>query len=215
MPDKKRVEGLWDKEWTDYSSVHESGSIIGKWLHSQRMQIIRKMLTNIPKDLSTIDIGCGAGETLELLREIGFKNTIGIDLSPHAIKKANNRGLVENKDVFMLDGANTPYKDHQFKFVFSEGLWEHFKNPQPFINEACRLADQYLMVVQPDHFSFFGGLLHWGWAHFSNKGVFEYSFSMQYFIDNVARNGLKLIARKSTYLNEQCVMLFRRENNVN
>jgi SAM-dependent methyltransferase len=211
MPDKKYVEDLWDKEWTDFSSVHESGSIIGKWLHSQRMQIIRKLLTNIPKDLSTIDIGCGAGETIELLRDIGFKNTIGIDLSPHAIEKAKNRNLLENKDIFKLDGTNTGYKDREFDFVFSEGLWEHFKEPKPFIDEACRIANKYLMIVQPDHFSFFGGLLHWGWAHFSKKGVFEYSFRMEYFIDEVGKNGLKLIARKGTYLNEQCVLLFRRD----
>ena len=211
MPDKKHVEDLWDKEWTDFSSVHESGSIIGKWLHSQRMQIIRKMLTNIPKDLSTIDIGCGAGETLELLREIGFKNSIGIDLSPHAINKAKYKGFIENTDVFLLDGANTCFNNRKFKFVFSEGLWEHFKQPKPFIDEACRLSDQYLMIVQPDHFSFFGGLLHWGWEHFSKKGVLEYSFKMEYFIDEIVKNGLKLVARKGTYLNEQCVMLFKRD----
>lgn len=201
---------LWDKEWTDYSSVHESGSIIGKWLHSQRMDIIRKMLKTMPKDLSTIDVGCGGGETIKLLREIGFKNVIGIDLSPHAIEKAKKQGLILNKDIFMVDGEKTGYSDRHFKFVFSEGLWEHFKNPLPFVIEACRISDEWLMVVQPDHFSFFGGLLHWGWEHFSKKGVLEYSFTMQYFIDNVAKNGFVLVAKKGTYLNEQCVMLFRR-----
>jgi SAM-dependent methyltransferase len=202
---------LWDKEWTDYSSVHESGSIIGKWLHSQRMEIIRKMLKDMPKDILTIDIGCGGGETLQLLRDLGFKDSIEIDLSPHAIVKAGVQGLVVNKDVFLLDGADTKFPDRKFKFVFSEGLWEHFKDPLPFINEACRLSDVWLMVVQPDHFSFFGGLLHWGWAHFSKKGVLEYSFTMKYFIDEVNKNGLKLIAKKGTYLNEQCVLLFKRD----
>ena len=205
---------LWDKEWTDYSSVHESGSIIGKWLHSQRMEIIKNMLKNMPKDTSTIDIGCGGGETLILLRDLGLKDSIGIDLSPHAIDKAKKQGLVENKDVFLLDGTDTKFPDRKFKFVFSEGLWEHFKDPTPFINEACRISDEWLMVVQPDHFSFFGGLLHWGWERFSKKGVLEYSFTIQYFIDSVARNGLKLVVKKGTYLNEQCVMLFRRVENV-
>ena len=202
---------LWEKEWTDYSSVQESGSIVGKWLHSQRMNIIRKMLKLIPKEASTIDIGCGGGETLSLLRVSGFKNSIGIDLSPSAIKKSEKHGFIKNKDVFVMDGSKTPYPDRNFVFVFSEGLWEHFKNPIPFIDEACRISDKYLMVVQPDHFSFFGGLVHWGWEKFSKKGVLEYSFTMQFFIDNVARNGLKLVAKKSTYLNEQCVMLFWRD----
>ena len=201
---------LWDKEWTDYSSVHESGSIIGEWLHSQRMSIIKKMLKNIPKDISTIDIGCGAGETLRLLRDIGFYNSIGIDLSPHAIAKGVSQGLVLNKDIYMMDGSKTNYSDKKFVFVFSEGLWEHFKDPTPFINEACRISDKYLMIVQPDHFSFFGGLLHWGWEKFSKKGVLEYSFTMEFFIDEVAKNGLKLVAKKGTYLNEQCVLLFKR-----
>jgi SAM-dependent methyltransferase len=201
---------LWDKEWTDFSSVHESGSIIGKWLHAQRLDIIRKLVKCIPKESTTIDIGCGGGETLFLLRELGFKNSIGIDLSPHAIDKAKKQGLIENRDVFNKDGANTGYLDHSFEFVFSEGLWEHFQDPKPFINEACRISSKWLMVVQPDHFSFFGGLLHWGWAHFSKKGVLEYSFTMKFFIDEVAKNGLKLVAKKGTYLNEQCVLLFKR-----
>jgi SAM-dependent methyltransferase len=201
---------LWDKEWSDYSSVHESGSIIGKWLHSQRMTIIRKMLKNMDKSLTTIDIGCGAGETMFLLRDIGFKHIVGIDLSPHAVEKAIKHGLIENVDIFLMDGSKTTFKDRHFKFGFSEGLWEHFKNPTPFIDEACRISDDYLMVVQPDHFSFFGGLLHWGWKHFSKKGVLEYSFTMDFFIKSVAKNGFVLIAKKGTYLNEQCVMLFRR-----
>lgn len=201
---------LWDKEWTDYSSVHESGSIVGKWLHSQRMNIIRKMLKNMPKDLSAIDIGCGGGETLKLLRDLGFTNSIGIDLSLHAIEKAKAQGLVENKDVFLLDGSKTGFPDKKFKFVFSEGLWEHFQNPKPFIIEACRISDVWLMVVQPDHFSFFGRLLHWGWKYFSKKGVLEYSFKMEYFTNEVAKCGFMLVAKKGTYLNEQRVLLFKR-----
>jgi SAM-dependent methyltransferase len=202
---------LWDKEWTDFSSVHESGSIIGKWLHAQRLEIIKKMLKDMPKDISTIDIGCGGGDTLTVLRDLGFKNSIGIDLSPHAIEKAKKQGFIENKDIFMLDGANTGYPEYKFEFVFSEGLWEHFKDPKPFINEACRISNQWLMIVQPDHFSFFGGLLHWGWKTFSGKGVLEYSFPMKFFIDEVRKNGLKLVAKKGTHLNEQCVLLFRRD----
>ena len=203
---------LWDKEWTDFSNVHESGSPVGKWLHKQRMVIIRKMLLSINSDSTTIDIGCGGGETLKLLRDCGFKNSIGIDFSEHAIDKAKQFGFVKDKDIFLIDGKDTKYPNRHFKFVFSEGLWEHFEDPTPFMDEACRIADEWLMIIQPDHFSFFGGLLHWGWSKFSKKGVFEYSFKLEWFTSYVKNLGFDLYAKKSTLLNEQSVLLYRRKN---
>ena len=205
------VARLWEEEWIKSADIHEHSSIIGKFLRVQRMGIIRKMLKSISKELSAIDVGCGSGETLLLLRDIGFKNSIGIDISSHAMRKSELHGLTENVDVFRKDGSNTGYPDRKFDFMFSDGLWEHFKDPLPFIKEGCRISDKWLMIVQPNHFSFFGGLLNWGWEHFSQQGVHEYSFPMSYFIDNVTRNGFTIIDRRGTYLNEQNVLFFRRD----
>lgn len=210
----RTVENMWEEEWSKFTTVSESGSPWGLWLHHQRMDIIRNMLLSVDNKAKTIDIGCGSGLTLKLLRDSGFRDSIGIDYAPSAIKKSAMLGFKVGEDTFLIDGKDTKFPDRHFTFVFSEGVWEHFKNPEPFMDEACRLSDRWIMIIQPDHFSFFGRLLHWLWGIFSKKGVFEYSFRLEYFIGYLKSKGFVLLERKSTALNEQSVLLFCREDKV-
>jgi len=121
-------------------------------------------------------------------------------------------GFVNGRDVFLADARCTDFRDEQFDIVFSEGLWEHFTDPRPHMAEAARLAKKYIIVIQPNHFSFFGQLMHIGWRLFSRAkgGVQEYSFPLFYFTDFLRLYGFKLIATKSTILHEQTVMVFKK-----
>lgn len=208
----KNVKELWNEEWTENSTIEDSASPIGKWLRRQRIKITIEMLGQLPSDLTVIDMGCGGGTTLTVIREAGFDNSIGIDFVESALNQCERKGFVVGKDVYLVDAANTNYPDRHFGLVFEEGLWEHFEDPKPFMDEACRICDKWMLIIQPDHFTFFGGILHWLWMVLGSGGVLEYSFTMEYFIEYLKTKGFVLKEKGTTMLNEQAVMLFRRES---
>jgi SAM-dependent methyltransferase len=208
------VKKLWEQHWKDTKSVEDVASPIGKLLRRQRLKIMFKMLAPLDRNISIVDMGCGGGRTLQNIRSAGFKNAIGIDYSTEALGRCEKIGYIINKDVFLVDAKETHYPDRYFDLTFSEGLWEHFTNPVPFMDEQMRISKTYLMIIQPDHFSFFGFLLKKAWDMFASKrgGVNEYSFRLSYFEKHLKKGGFKLISKHATCLNEQAVMLFRREN---
>jgi SAM-dependent methyltransferase len=206
------VKKLWEQHWKDTKSVEDVASPIGKQLRRQRLKIMFKMLNPLDRKISIIDMGCGGGRTLQNIRCAGFKNSIGIDYSSEALSRCEKIGYKIDKDVFLIDAKATHYPDRYFDLTFSEGLWEHFINPVPFMDEQIRISKTYLMIIQPDHFSFFGFLLKKAWDMFASRrgGVNEYSFRLSYFIKYLENKKFKLICKKATCLNEQAVMLFRR-----
>ncbi len=200
----------WDAEWAEAENIEASASLIGKWLRKQRLAHVRNIMARFGTDLSIIDMGCGAGTTLKLLRSLGFDNSIGIDFSEEAINRCESLGFKEGVDVFNMDAAETSYGDKVFDLVFEEGLWEHFEDPELFVREAARIAGKWMLIIQPNHFTPLGGLLHWGWKRFGGGGVFEYSFHMDYFIGILDECGFELVDRRRDLLWAQDVILFRR-----
>jgi SAM-dependent methyltransferase len=53
---------------------------------------------HLKKDATIIDAGCGAGGLLWLLKEHGYRNASGFDLSPVAVEICRGRGLEVGRD---------------------------------------------------------------------------------------------------------------------
>ncbi len=71
-----------------------------------------------------LDIGCGRGEFLELMRELGV-NARGIDLSDESVKQCRGKGLnAETADLFPYL-ATLP--DGEFDAIFSSQVVEHLE----------------------------------------------------------------------------------------
>lgn len=209
---EKQVKEAWDRHWKMGGSLEDNASWIGKRLRRQRLKIIREMLALLPKGLKAIDMGCGNGSTLGVLRECGFRDSIGIEYTNLGLQAAQRNGYVIGKDVFQMDAKKTPYPDRHFGLNFSEGLAEHFEDPTPFLDEQARITDKYVLLIQPDHFSVVGYVLKILWDLLASEkgGVKEYSYKMQYFINYFKTRGFKLIDKRGTQLHEQAVLLFGR-----
>lgn len=69
-----------------------------------------------PKDGRILDIGCGAGRTTFGLYKLGYKNIIGVDLTPSMIEEARKNSKKMGIDIgFEIgDACNLPYKDNSF-----------------------------------------------------------------------------------------------------
>jgi SAM-dependent methyltransferase len=209
---ENEVKARWDRHWEMGASLEENASWIGKRLRHQRLKIMREMLSPLPKSLRAIDMGCGNGSTLRVIRESGFRDSVGIEYTELGLRAAQENGFVLNRDVFQMDAKKTTYPDRFFGLNFSEGLVEHFIDPKPFLDEQVRITDKYILLIQPDHFSIAGYALKILWDLLASEkgGVKEYSYRMQFFIDYFKGKGFRLVDKRGTQLHEQAVMLFER-----
>jgi radical SAM protein with 4Fe4S-binding SPASM domain len=72
-----------------------------------------------------LDIACGTGKVMELLKIFPQLDLYGCDISDMLISKAVQRGLPENRLV-VTDATRMDYSDNFFDFSYSIGSLEHF-----------------------------------------------------------------------------------------
>lgn len=212
MNDNTEVRDAWTIHWKTQRTVDSSASLLGIWLRRKRLDIIRTIISNLDREYSVIDLGCGAGTTLRLFRDMGFNNSVGIDFVQDSLTRCEEVGFVQGKDVFIMDARETTFPDRYFDVVFSEGLWEHFSDPHNHIVEAARICRKYIIVIQPNHYSLVGWLMFAGWKLFASSkgGIKEYSFRLSYFEEELKKQGFRQIYVTSV-LGEQAILVFRRE----
>lgn len=76
-----------------------------------------------------LDIGCGNGTLLELVRERGAAG-IGITISQAQVNRCKSKGL----EVYLMNYKDIPAKwDNQFDGIIANGSIEHFVQPQDVI----------------------------------------------------------------------------------
>lgn len=104
----------------------------------------------LPVESKIIDLGCGHGYFLDAMRERGFKNIIGITLSPDDIDLCKDKGhAVSARDMNFLDQV-----DESIDFLFCRQSLEHSPFPYLTLLEYNRVLKPggrlYIEVPQPD-----------------------------------------------------------------
>jgi 2-polyprenyl-3-methyl-5-hydroxy-6-metoxy-1,4-benzoquinol methylase len=92
-----------------------------------------------------LDIGCGAGSFLNILKDNKCKNLIGIEPSIRAIKLADKR--IKRKIINNFF-ENTKLPKNYFNYIFSFMTLEHLINPKRFLLRAYKLLkkDSYMII---------------------------------------------------------------------
>lgn len=96
----------------------------GNWGRERASYLLEKIrrLAKHPKDISILEIGCGNGYVLRMLKEMGFHELVGIE--PSIEKTMDVEGVLLVKE-FANEGL-TLEKD--FDFIFSFGVYEHIED---------------------------------------------------------------------------------------
>jgi len=110
--DKKYYDDIW-------------GHIGGVHRHDYCESLADRLISKYGK-VRFLDIGCGCGHLVKLLREKGAE-AYGIDVSEYVV--ANSHG-----NVLLGDVRDLPFKDNSFDVVFSQGLWGYF--PEEDVEKA-------------------------------------------------------------------------------
>ena len=91
-----------------------------------------------------LDLGCGDGIFLELLKENGIAGE-GLDISEVAVEKAKNKGLLVKQ--FDFSGSPLPFVDGAFASAVLLDVLEHLYQPQNVLREAGRVAREVVAAV--------------------------------------------------------------------
>ncbi len=91
--------------------------------HAWARHRLLPLLNDLPRDVRVLEVGCGSGPMLELLREERFSHLRGVDVAPEMVARATARGLdVACQDVFrFLEDCS-----EQFGLVIALDFMEHF-----------------------------------------------------------------------------------------
>jgi SAM-dependent methyltransferase len=109
---------------------------------------------NLPKDAAIMDIGSGPGYFLDEMKERGYTNYQGINLSPEDNQLCRSKGhRIEEYDISFFP-QHKGYIDESQDFLFVRHVLEHSPYPLFTLAEYNRLLKQpgylYVEVPAPD-----------------------------------------------------------------
>lgn len=121
-----------------------------RWNRAPQKRVYRHnaALSIIKKGESVLDVGCGDGLFLELLREKSVVGA-GADISGVAVEKCKKKGF---RSSLMKEGA-LPFLDNEFDTVVLLDVLEHTYAPEVLLREAGRVAKTKVIVSVPNFVS--------------------------------------------------------------
>lgn len=106
----------------------------------------QEFLNVIPKDANIVDIGCGNGKNIIYLKNLGYENIKGCDISQAQTDICIGKQL----NVIKADNLKLPYNDNEFDFVISVAVVHHFHTfdlRKTAINELIRICKPYGKIL--------------------------------------------------------------------
>lgn len=101
------------------------------------LAVLTEMGIDVPKTAKILDFGCGAGNTLRALREQGYVNASGYDVSDGRTLLTDDR---ENIVTGSLLDLRVPFEDDTFDLVISDQVFEHVQDQARAFSEIYRIT---------------------------------------------------------------------------
>lgn len=116
--------------------------------YSKYIRYIEKYLPQ--KSSKFLDVGCGNGTVLKQLRDKGYGNGYGAEISELFIKSSKKKGI---EKVYHYDGTKLPFKNNYFDLIGSFNVLEHTQNPEQFLKEEIgKLKNKGIIIVACPNF---------------------------------------------------------------
>lgn len=152
----KKDTKLYGKKYYDLNP-HPSSS--NQKYFQEKLDFIKSQISpNSQKTLNILDVGCGWGNFLEVLKKQGI-NYKGIDSSNEAIAICRSKGL--NIEKILLQDLSSKEKNKYSAITFFQ-VMEHVTNPLPILEAAKKLLKKngIILITTPNNDSplrkFFG-----------------------------------------------------------
>ena len=129
-PDHQNLDVYWSE---DMAKVLEEWGVDNAWNEIQLLMAACKG--------KVLDIACGTGKTIDILKGFTQVEIHGCDISDLLLQKAMDRGIPKER-LKLCDATRTDYPDNYFDFSYSIGSLEHFTEEgiELFIKESLRIT---------------------------------------------------------------------------
>jgi methionine biosynthesis protein MetW len=105
----------------------------------------KEIMTHVPVGSRVLDLGCGDGRLLEILRDVHQCRVQGVELDPREIIACIDRGVpVIHGD---LDDGLPEFPDDSFDYAVLSQTLQQLKFPKRVLEEILRVARRALVVV--------------------------------------------------------------------
>ena len=146
MPDGEEIAGFYPTQywWNSAKAgvLKRLESIYRRLALKGHVAFVRRAAGN-RSGLDILDVGCGSGTLLGLLKQRGFR-TIGVDFSPEAAQVAESENGVR---VVVGSLAQAQFADRAFDVVTLFHVMEHVTNPREVLAEVSRILDPNGVLV--------------------------------------------------------------------
>jgi len=106
----------------------------------------QKIASQVTLDDSVLDVGCGVGVLLDVLRPL-CREVAGLDISPKAIEILKSKGIQGKVGTLpILD-----FPDKSFDVVVATETLEHLDDPEFLIREMRRVARKKVIISVPNN----------------------------------------------------------------
>lgn len=129
-----------DKDYVSaYHALEES-----HWWFVGRRDMVWRLVKDLDRNLSILEVGCSGGPLIRLLQRKGFAKIIGIDINECSVQLCRSLGDI---DVKVADGCATGFSDEQFDMVIASDVIEHIVDPIQGLTEWSRILKQKGVVL--------------------------------------------------------------------
>ena len=105
----------------------------------------RIIVDMIEPNARVLDLGCGDGELLSLLKAKKNCRIAGIEIDEKAIFKCMERGVTVSQGD--IDSGLADYSDQRFDYVILNESLQEVRNPERVILEACRVGKNVVVGI--------------------------------------------------------------------
>jgi SAM-dependent methyltransferase len=127
---------IFDPRLHEYSTGYESTQGFSSTFSSFNRRLATRLIERFDlHNKNIIEIGCGQGEFLNLLCELGGNRGVGFDPA-YSSERSNNE--ISNRILFIKDFYSEKYAHHQADFVCCKMTLEHIQNTAEFVNIVRR-----------------------------------------------------------------------------
>lgn len=108
--------------------------------HSNRQSLtsyVESVVRPAGEPINVLDLGCGEAGSVDLFKSIApAANWHGVDIeiSPEVKKRTKEHDAIET-----FDGANLPYPDNFFDFIYCNQVLEHVRHPDRLMADVFRV----------------------------------------------------------------------------